>query len=127
MNENDVGTQIVRISLDVHRNLGPGLLESAYETILYHELQNCGFSVQKQVPISLNYNGLTFDESFRADLVVDDKVIIELKSVEQVSKVHAKQLYTYLKLADLRLGYLLNFGAPLMKEGITRIVNNLKE
>jgi GxxExxY protein len=127
MTENEIGTLILDVAVAIHRELGPGLLESVYEVILAHELQQKGLSVEQQVPIPIRYKELEFDEGFRADVVVEDRVIIELKSVEQVGPVHKKQLQTYLKLADRRLGYLLNFGAALMKDGITRAVNRLEE
>ncbi len=107
--------------------MGPGLLETVYEVILAHELRRSGLRVERQVPISVTYEGLTFDEGFRADLIVENKVIVELKCTERISNVHKKQLLTYLRLADKRLGYLLNFSEALMKHGITRIVNRLHE
>ena len=101
------------------------MLESVYEVLLAHELQSAGLKVNRQVSIPIKYNGINFEEGFRADIIVENTVIIELKSVESVSNVHKKQLLTYLKLADLKLGYLLNFGEELMVSGITRIVNEL--
>ncbi|MCF6312250.1 MAG: GxxExxY protein [Verrucomicrobiales bacterium] len=96
-----------------------------YEVILAKELTNRGLVVKRQVAVPIEYQGLKFDEGFRADIIVENKVILELKSVEQLNKVHHKQLLTYLKLTKIKLGFLLNFGAPLMKNGITRIVNDL--
>lgn len=127
VSENQIGTAIVRTAVEVHRDLGPGLLESVYETILEHELRRMGFAVRRQVPIAIRYRGLHFEEAFRADLIVGDKVIVELKSVEQITKAHRKQILTYLRLTGLKLGYVLNFGAALMKEGIVRAVNGLEE
>ena len=101
------------------------MLESVYEAVLARELQTRGLRLARQVPVSIAYEGLTFDEGFRADIIVEGKVILELKSVEQLSKVHHKQLLTYLRLSNLKLGFLLNFGADLMKEGLKRIVNGL--
>ena len=127
MTENEIGTVIVDVALSVHRELGPGLLESVYEVILAFELGQRGLAVKRQVPISIHYKQMTFDEAFRADLVVEDKVVIELKSVEQVSQAHKKQLLTYLRLTGCKLGFLLNFGEALMKRGITRTVNGIED
>ncbi|MEN8180646.1 MAG: GxxExxY protein [Pseudomonadota bacterium] len=111
----------------MHIRLGPGLLESVYEAVLSYELQNRGLLIQKQVPISITYDNLRFTEAFRADLIVDDKVILELKSVDRVTKAHKKQLLTYLRLSGRKVGYLLNFGEALMKDGISRIINGKLE
>jgi GxxExxY protein len=127
MDENLVGRHIVDAAIAVHRELGPGLLESVYEAVLQDELHSRGFVAERQVPIEVVCRGRRFDEGFRADIVVADCVIVELKSVERVTNVHKKQLLTYLKLADIRLGYLLNFGESLMKNGITRTVNGLPD
>jgi len=125
--ENRIGKHVVDCAITIHRELGPGLLESVYEVVLAHELQRCGFSVERQVPMSILYQGHNFEEGFRVDLVVEDKVIVELKSVERLTNAHKKQLLTYLRLSNMRLGYLLNFGEALMKSGITRMVNRLCE
>jgi GxxExxY protein len=109
----------------IHTRLGPGLLESVYCRILAYELTKRGLSVRREVPISFRYDDLEFDEGFRADLIVEDLVILELKSVESSAPVHKKQLLTYLKLYGLKLGLLINFGAPLIKDGICRLVNGL--
>ena len=127
MHENEIGTIIVDSAIAVHRELGPGLLESVYEIVWAYELTSRGLHVQRQVPIPIRYQDLQFDEGFRADLLVEDKVVLELKSVEKVSPAHRKQIQTYLRLSDRRLGYLLNFGEALMKDGITRAVNRLTE
>jgi GxxExxY protein len=127
MTENEIAKKVVEAAYTVHTRLGPGLLESVYEAVLTHELERCGLRAARQVPVPVVYEGVRFDEGFRADLVVEDKVILELKSVESVAPVHKKQLLTYLRLADKRLGLLINFGAPLIRDGITRIVNNLAE
>jgi len=111
----------------VHTVLGPGLLETVYEVVLAYELEQRGLKVQRQVPIAIHYAGIQFQEGFRADLVVEGKVIVELKSVEAVLEVHKKQVQTYLRLTGCKLGYLLNFNAALMKHGITRCVNRLEE
>ena len=125
MNEEEIGKHVVDAAVKVHSRLGPGLLESVYEAVLARELQTRGLRLARQVPVSIAYEGLTFDEGFRADIIVEGKVILELKSVEQLSKVHHKQLLTYLRLSNLKLGFLLNFGADLMKDGLKRIVNGL--
>ncbi len=127
MTENEIGTICIAAAIDVHRHLGPGLFESVYEIVLAHELRQRGLKVERQLPISIVYKGISFDEAFRADLVVADKVILELKSVTQISRAHRKQIQTYLRLTGLKLGYLFNFGAALMKEGIVRAVNGLEE
>ena len=125
MNENTIAKEIVDAAFQVHTRLGPGLLETVYEVVLAHELKKRGLSVERQVAIPVEYDGIIFDEGFRADIYVNNKVIVELKSVEAVAPVHKKQVLTYLRLADKRLGLLINFGAPLIKDGISRIVNKL--
>lgn len=125
--ENKIGSLIVDASIEVHRLLGPGLLESVYESALAHELELRGIFMAAQVPIEVAYKGVRFEQGFRADLIVEKLVVVELKSVEQISKAHRNQLQTYLRLTDLKLRFLLNFGAPLMKEGIIRAVNGLSE
>ena len=127
MTENEIGKVIVDSAIAVHRELGPGLLETVYEVVLAYELGQRGLGVERQVPIPIRYKDITFDEAFRADLVVEEKVILELKSVEQVSQAHKKQVQTYLRLTGRKLGFLLNFGEALMKRGITRVVNGLED
>ena len=127
MTENEIGKIVVDAAIQVHRALGPGLLESVYEVVLAHKLGSSGLKADRQVPIPIEFEGIRFDEGFRADLVVEEKVILELKSVEKVTAAHKKQIQTYLRLTGLKLGYLLNFGEALMKHGITRAVNNLEE
>jgi|SRR3990172_10387530 len=127
MTENEISKVIVDSALTVHRELGPGLLETVYEVTLAHELKQRGLNVQRQVPVPIKYRGVVFDEAFRADLIVDEKVIVELKSVERVSEAHKKQVQTYLRLKGCKLGFLLNFGEALMKRGITRVVNGLED
>jgi iron complex transport system substrate-binding protein len=120
--------EMARIAVDcglrVHRELGPGLLESVYEAVLAHQLRQASLLVSRQKPISFVYDDVKFDEGFRADLLVEDSLIIELKSVERLAPVHAKQLLTYLRLAEKPLGLLMNFGAATFKEGCKRVVNN---
>ncbi|MDP3028848.1 MAG: GxxExxY protein [Deltaproteobacteria bacterium] len=127
MNENEIAKEVVDAAYQVHRKLGPGLLETVYEVVLAYELKKRGVTVERQVPVAIVYEDVKFDEGFRADLIVEDKVIVELKSVETVSPVHKKQLLTYLRLADKRLGLLINFGSELIRDGISKVVNDLKE
>ena len=122
MHENEIGTLIVDCAVHLHQDLGPGLLETVYEMTLAAKLRRRGLSVERQVPVPIEYEGQTFDEGFRADLIVEGKVIVELKSVEKIHPAHKKQVLTYLRLTGMKLGYLLNFGEALMKNGITRIV-----
>jgi GxxExxY protein len=123
MHENEIGSIIVDSAVDLHRNLGPGLLETVYEVTLARALERRGLAVQRQVSVPIEYQGETFSEGFRADLIVGELVIVELKSVERVTPAHKKQLLTYLRLTGLKLGYLLNFGEALMRDGITRTIN----
>ena len=125
MTENEIAKIIVDSAYHVHRKLGPGLLESVYEVILAHELKKRGLEVERQVPVAIVFEGIKFDEGFRADIIVEDKVFVELKSIEKVMPVHKKQLVTYLRLADKRLGLLINFGSELIRNGISRVVNGL--
>jgi GxxExxY protein len=127
MTENEIGTSIVETAIQIHQELGPGLLESVYEIAMAHQLEQKGLCVARQVPIAIEYQGHSFDEGFRADLVVENKVIVELKCVEKLNNAHKKQLLTYLRLTGISLGYLMNFSGALMKQGITRTVNKLVE
>jgi len=125
MKENEIAEIIVEASFKIHRALGPGLFESVYESLLDYELKKDELKVNRQAIIPIVYNGIRFDEGFRADLIVNDLVIVELKSVEKVMPVHKKQLLTYLKLSGSKLGLLINFGEDLLKHGITRIANGI--
>jgi GxxExxY protein len=127
MHENEIAGLIVDAAYKVHTTLGPGLLEAVYETVLAYELERRSLKIRRQIPIPVVYEKIKFDEGFRADLMVQGKVLVELKSVEKVAPVHKNQLLTYLRLADKRLGLLINFGEALIKYGITRIVNRLPE
>ena len=127
MSENEIAKVIVDTAYHIHVKLGPGLLESVYEAILVHELKKRGLSVEAQVGVPVEWDGLRLDIGFRADVIVAQKVIVELKSVEEVAPVHKKQLLTYLRLTNCRLGLLINFGAALIRDGITRVANGLPE
>jgi len=118
---------ILDTALDIHRRLGPGLLESVYQAVLAHELRKRGLLVETEVPIPVIWDDVRLDVGFRADLIVERLVIVELKSVEDVAPVHKKVLLTYLRLADKRVGLLINFGEELLRDGVTRIVNGLQE
>ncbi len=125
--ENEIAKVVVDVCYQIHVRLGPGLLESVYVRIVQYERNKRGLHVRREVPISFRYDEMEFDEGFRADLIVDDKVILELKSVENTSPIHKKQLLTYLKITQMRLGLLINFGVPLIKDGIFRLANGLPE
>ena len=125
MREEEVGHAIIGAAIKVHSALGPGLLESAYELCLVYELEKLRLRVARQVPVAIRYEDLSIDNAYRVDLLVDESVIVELKSLEQVLPVHRGQLLSYLRLGGFKLGYLLNFNVPLMRDGITRLVNGL--
>jgi GxxExxY protein len=127
LKENEIAKQVVDAAFKIHTTLGPGLLESVYEEVLTFELRERGFRFKRQALLPVVYCGIQIHEGFRADLIVEGKVILELKSVEIIKPVHKKQLLTYLRLADLRLGLLINFGTALIRDGITRIVNGLED
>ncbi len=127
MTENAIAQQIVDAAFRIHTALGPGLLESVYDAVLTYELGRRGLRTTRQQPIPVLYEGVRIDAGFRAGLIVEDKVIVEIKSVEVLAPVHRKQLLTYLRLADKRLGLLINFHVALIKDGITRIVNGLED
>ena len=125
MTENEIAKEIVDAAYKIHVQTGPGLLESAYEAMLVYELRKRGLKVSHQVSLPVIYEQVQLDIGYRVDLIVEEKVFIELKSVEKVIPVHKKQLLTYLRLADKRLGLLINFGAARIKDGISRVVNRL--
>jgi GxxExxY protein len=125
MTENEISSIIVNVAYKIHKTLGPGLLESVYEEIMYYELCQHNLKVERQKGIPVIWEKFKMDLGFRADLIVENKVIIELKSVELIAPVHPKQLLTYLKVTGLKLGLLINFNESLIKDGITRIVNQL--
>ena len=121
---NDLSYQVIGCAMEVYKNLGPGLLESVYEKALIHELSIKGIPVKSQVEVEMNYKGVNVGEGWRLDLLVDDKLIVELKSVEELKPVHYKQLLTYLKLLDRRLGLLINFNVTDIMLGVNRVVND---
>jgi GxxExxY protein len=123
MNDDKLCTMILASAFRVHSRLGPGLLESIYERVLAYELTKKGLSVEVQKPIPIIYDTLVFEAGYRADLIVENTVLLELKSIETLLPVHAKQVLTYIRLANLRLGYLLNFGEAQLKTGIKRLIN----
>lgn len=123
MTENQIATIVVNASYKVHKSLGPGLLESAYEECLFYELKNQGLEVQKQKPLPLVYESVKMDIGYRVDLMVENKFIIEIKSVESINDVHMAQILTYLKLSGSKLGMLINFNVSLIKNGIKRVIN----
>jgi len=123
MTENQATGEIIDSCIKIHKTLGPGLLESVYEAVLAYELRARGFDVALQIPVPVCYEGINLEVGFRCDMIVNDLVVVELKSVENVLPVHKKQLLTYLRLTGKRLGLLINFNSELMKDGIVRIVN----
>jgi GxxExxY protein len=125
MELDDITGAIVDASVRIHRELGPGLLEGVYEVVLARALERRGLQVVRQRVVRIEYDGMVFEEGFRADLVVEDRVVVELKSVERLAAVHSKQLLTYLRLMHLPVGLLINFGAVTLKEGLHRVVNAL--
>ena len=127
MTENEIAAQVVDAALKIHRTLGPGLLESVYQVTLSYELQKRGLRVAQQVALPVYYDSIKLNLGFRVDVLVADKVIIEIKSVESLAPVHRKQVETYLRLMDLRLALLINFNVELIKDGIQRVVNRLAE
>ena len=127
LHENEITGQIIEVAVDIHRRLGPGLLEAVYQAILAYELGRRGLCVEVEQPVPFDWEDVHFDIGFRADLIVEHRVIVELKSVEAISAVHKKQLLTYLRLTDTRVGLLINFGMELLKDGIHRVVNKLEE
>jgi iron complex transport system substrate-binding protein len=118
-----VASATIDVAFRLHRDLGPGLLESVYETVLAAKLTQLGYEVRRQMPVSFTFEGLSFDSAFRIDLVVAGRLLVEIKSVERLNAAHAKQLLTYLRLTDQPLGLLINFGGATLKEGLRRIVN----
>ncbi len=127
MDINKLSSKIIGAAIEVHKALGPGLLESAYEECLCHDLDSGVLSIERQKPLAVWYKGIKLDCGYRLDVVVENKIILELKSCEKIEPIHKAQLLTYLKLSGLNLGLILNFNVTIMKDGIVRIVNKLKE
>ena len=121
-----VSGDVLDLALRIHRDLGPGLLESVYETILAGKLVGLGYKVDRQMPIDIEFEGMRFDAAFRIDLLIDNRLLVEIKSVERLNAAHAKQLLTYLRLTGQSVGLLINFGGATLKEGVRRIVNDHK-
>jgi GxxExxY protein len=127
MTENELAKVVVDTAYHIHRTLGPGLLESVYQPVLVYGLRKRGLQVKSEVPVPVVWEEVKLEIGFKADIIVEGKLVLELKSVEKTSPVHKKQLLTYLKLTDCRLGLLINFGSELIKDGISRVVNGLEE
>lgn len=125
MHENELATVVVDLGLQIHKKLGPGLLESAYQAVFAYELRKRGLQIECERAVPLRWDDVTMETAFRADIVVENKLLLELKSIEQIEPVHKKQVLTYLKLLNLRLGLLINFHTELFKDGISRIANGL--
>lgn len=125
MHENELSGIIIDICYEIHSTLGPGLLEAVYEEILCFELTERGIPFERQKPMPVMWKSIKMDVGYRSDVIVDRKVLVEIKSVESIAKVHPKITLTYIRISNLRLGLLINFGAPVLKEGITRLVNHL--
>jgi GxxExxY protein len=127
LTENEIATIVVDAALKIHKQLGSGLMESAYQKVMMIELAKRGLSVESEVPIPVIFEGNQIDSGFRADIVVENKVILELKAIQRNNYVHKQQLLSYLKLSNLKLGLVINFGSQLIKDGINRVVNGLEE
>jgi len=125
MTEDELSNIVIGLAIKVHKTVGPGLLESVYEECLYYELKKNGLSVKKQVPIPMYYENIKIDCSFRADIIVDDKIIIEIKAVKTLEDIHLAQLLTYLRITNKKLGLLFNFNEKILMNGFKRVVNNL--
>ncbi|CAN5431112.1 GxxExxY protein [soil metagenome] len=127
MTENEVAQVIVQAAFDLHREIGPGLLESVYEIVLANALRDQGLEIERQKAIPISFRGISFEEGFRADLIVANLVLVEIKSVDALARVHGKQVLTYLRLTDLKLGLLINFGGEFFKGNVERVVNGLED
>jgi GxxExxY protein len=127
VHENQIAKEIVDAAFHIHTKLGPGLLESVYETVLAYEVRKRGFHVERQLPVPVVWDNVHFDEGYRLDLLVEEKVVVEVKSIEAVVPVHKKQVLTHLRLLDKRLGLLINFNEELIRNGISRIANGLQD
>ena len=127
MRENEIAKVVVDVAYVMHTKLGPGLLESVYKAVMAYELRKRGLAIETEVPIRVEWDDVKLEVGFRADLIVEQSVVVELKSIEQIAPVHKKQLLTYLRLANCRLGLLINFNTELIRDGISRVANNLPE
>lgn len=127
MNENELSYKVIGIALELHKKVGPGLLESAYENALAYDIQEAGLEVKQQVPLPFYYKEIKMEVGYRVDILVENKLIIEVKSLETLAPVHFSQLLTYLKLSDKRLGLLINFNTKILKDGIHRVVNKIND
>jgi len=127
MDENEISNKVIGLAIEVHRSLGPGLLESAYKECLYYKLIQSGLKVEKEKPMPLVFENVKLDCGYRIDLLVENKLVIEIKSAEALNDVHTAQILTYMKLGNFKLGLLINFNVFLLKDGIKRIVNSFKE
>lgn len=125
MNENELSRKVIGAAIEIHKSLGPGLLESVYETVLAYEVRKLGLNVEQQVSMPLIYKEIRLECGYRIDLLVERKLIIEIKAIEELEPVHFAQTHTYLKLSDCKLGLLINFNVALLRDGIKRVVNNL--
>lgn len=123
MTENNLSSKIIGAAVEVHKQLGPGLLESSYEICMVHELRSLGYNVKTQVPLPIEYKGIILERGYRIDLLVENKIIIEIKSVDTLADIHTAQILTYLKLKDLKLGLLINFNNVRVVDGIKRVIN----
>lgn len=121
---NEISGKIIEFAINVHKELGPGMLEGAYEVCLVHELVRAGFSVESQVVLPIHYQGLRLNAGYRIDLLIDNSVIVELKAIDRILPVHEAQLLSYLRMSDLRLGLLINFNVRMLRDGVRRVVNN---
>jgi GxxExxY protein len=127
MTENEIAKIVVDAAYCIHKHFGPGLHETVYEVCLLHELKKRGLKAERQVAVKIQYDSLVFEEAFRADLIVENKVVLEIKGVENIHPIHKKQLLTYLRLSNMRLGLVINFDAEFIRDGIARVVNGLPE
>ena len=125
--ENSIAKIIVDVAYQIHKTMGPGLLESAYQSFMVNDLQKRGLKIKSEVPMPVVYDKVILNNRYRVDIIVEDLVIVELKAVEKIAYVHQQQMLTYLKASNLKLGLLINFGAPLIKYGIKRVVNGLED
>jgi GxxExxY protein len=125
--ENEIAKIAVEAAYQIHKHFGPGLYESVYEVCLAHELRKRGLRVERQVAVGLQYDSIKFDEAFCADIIIEGKVILEIKAIEEIRRIHKKQLLTYLRLTNMRLGLVINFDSEYIRDGLARVANGLRE